>query len=223
MRQEPSGTSGSDGDVVVPLRRLRSHDGGRDHLDAVIVGGGTIGLACAWRAARRGLRVRVLERDQPGAGATSVAAGMLTPVGEANWGEDAIVSMSTASAPPVAEVRRGASSGDSGMESGYESRGALHVALDRDESEELRRRFDLMSLLGPWAWSGSARVSAASWSPGSRRSCTAGVHLPGGGRGGSAPAGARPSPPLWRRPVARCSLRPRWSTRSSRMTGSPGS
>ena len=33
------------------------------------------------------------------------------------------------------------------MESGYEPRGALHVALDRDESEELRRRFDLMSSL----------------------------------------------------------------------------
>jgi glycine oxidase len=177
VRQEPSGTSGSDGDVVVPLRRLRSHDGGRDHLDAVIVGGGTIGLACAWRAARRGLRVRVLERDEPGAGATSVAAGMLTPVGEANWGEDAIVSMSTASAlrwPKfAAELQR-----DSGMESGYESRGALHVALDRDESEELRRRFDLMSSLDlgvEWLRPRECRELE----PGLSTSCTAGVHLPG--------------------------------------------
>jgi phytoene dehydrogenase-like protein len=38
-----------------------------DRLDALIVGAGVIGLACAWRAAQAGLRVRVLERDAPGA------------------------------------------------------------------------------------------------------------------------------------------------------------
>jgi glycine oxidase len=170
-------TSGSDGDVVVPLRRLRSHDGGRDDLDAVIVGGGTIGLACAWRAARRGLRVRVLERDEPGAGATHVAAGMLAPVGEANWGEDAIVNLSAAAAmqwPRFAdELQR-----DTGMQSGYEPRGALHVALDRDEAEELRRRFELMSSLDlrvEWLRPRECRELEPGLSP----SCTAGVHLPG--------------------------------------------
>jgi glycine oxidase len=143
----------------------------------VIVGGGTIGLACAWRAARRGLRVRVLERDEPGAGATHVAAGMLAPVGEANWGEDAIVRMSTASAaqwPRFAEELRL----DSGMESGYEPRGALHVALDRDEAEELRRRFDLMSSLDlgvEWLRPSECRELEPGLSP----SCTAGVHLSG--------------------------------------------
>jgi len=177
VRQETSGTSGSDGDVVVPLRRVRSHDGGRDHLDAVIVGGGTIGLACAWKAARRGLRVRVVERDEPGAGATHVAAGMLAPVGEANWGEEAMVEMSAASARAwpgfAAELER-----DSGLESGYESRGALHVALDRDEAEELHRRFELMSSLDlgvEWLRPRECRELEPGLSP----SCTAGVHLPG--------------------------------------------
>ncbi|MDQ3725485.1 MAG: FAD-dependent oxidoreductase, partial [Actinomycetota bacterium] len=32
----------------------------------MIVGGGVIGLACAWRAAQRGARVAVLERAEPG-------------------------------------------------------------------------------------------------------------------------------------------------------------
>jgi len=175
--EDTSGNSGSVGDVVVPLRRLRSHEGRRDHLDAVIVGGGTIGLACAWRAARRGLRVRVLERDEPGAGATHVAAGMLAPVGEANWGEDAIVGMSAASArdwPRFAEELRR----DSGLETGYEPRGALHVALDRDEAEELRRRFELMSSLDlgvEWLRPSECRELEAGLSP----SCAAGVHLPG--------------------------------------------
>ena len=47
--------------------------------DAIFVGGGVIGLASAWRAAGRGARVCVLERDHPAAGATGVAAGMLAP------------------------------------------------------------------------------------------------------------------------------------------------
>ena len=65
--------------------------------DALIVGAGVIGLACAWRAAQRGLDVLVLERERPGAGASNVAAGMLAPVGEASWGEDRLLELALAS------------------------------------------------------------------------------------------------------------------------------
>lgn len=44
-----------------------------------VVGGGVIGLACAWRARQRGLDVVVLERGRPGGGATQAAAGVLAP------------------------------------------------------------------------------------------------------------------------------------------------
>jgi glycine oxidase len=50
-----------------------------ERYDAAIVGGGIIGLATAWRAQERGLRVCVLERDAAGAGATRAAAGVLAP------------------------------------------------------------------------------------------------------------------------------------------------
>ena len=170
-------SSDSHSDVVVPLRRSHARDGDGERLDAVIVGAGTIGLACAWRAARRGLRVRVLERDAPGAGATHVAAGMLAPVGEADWGEDALVRMSLAAARDwpsfAAELERA-----TGLESGYEARGALHIALDRDEAEELRRRFELMDSLelgAEWLRPRGCRELEPGLSP----SCTAGVHLPG--------------------------------------------
>lgn len=163
-------------DVVVPLRRPRSRGDGTDKLDAIIVGGGTIGLACAWRAAKRGLRVRVLERDVPGAGATHVAAGMLAPVGEANWGEEALVRIALASARAwpgfAAELE-----GDSELPSGYEQRGALHVALDRDEGEELHRRFELMASLDlgvEWLRPSGCRELE----PGLTPACAAGVHLP---------------------------------------------
>ncbi len=113
-----------------------------DH-DAVVVGAGVIGLACAWRAAQSGLDVLVLERDRPGAGASNVAAGMLAPVGEASWGEDRLLDLALAShrlwPEFAAELSRAA-----GREPGLLELGALHIALDRDEAAELRRRYELM-------------------------------------------------------------------------------
>jgi glycine oxidase len=50
-----------------------------ERFDAIVVGGGMIGLACAWRAMQRGLDVCVVERGQPGRGATYAAAGVLAP------------------------------------------------------------------------------------------------------------------------------------------------
>lgn len=47
--------------------------------DAVVVGGGVMGSAIAWRLASRGVRTLVLERSVPGAEASSVAAGILAP------------------------------------------------------------------------------------------------------------------------------------------------
>jgi glycine oxidase len=163
-------------EVVVPLRRPGSADEKPGALDAIVVGGGVIGLACAWRAARRGLRVRVLERDQPGSGASGVAAGMLAPVGEANWGESELIGMAIASArawPAFASEL----AEDSRLEVGYRPCGALHVALDRDESDELRRRFELMASLDlgvDWLRSSGCRRLE----PGLAPACTAGVHAP---------------------------------------------
>jgi glycine oxidase len=161
-------------EVVVPLRK--SGPGG-EALDAIVVGGGAIGLACAWRAARRGLRVRVLERDRPGAGASGVAAGMLAPVGEANWGESGLMRMAIASArawPAFASEL----AADSELEVGYEACGALHVALDRDEADELRRRFELMASMElgvEWLRPRGCRDIE----PGLAPACAGGVQAPG--------------------------------------------
>ena len=45
----------------------------------LIIGGGVIGLAVAWRLVQQGTGVVVLERGQPGRGTSHVAAGMLAP------------------------------------------------------------------------------------------------------------------------------------------------
>jgi glycine oxidase len=116
-------------------------------FDAVFVGGGVIGLACAWRAAQAGARVCVLERAEPPAGATNVAAGMLAPVGETSFGERELLEMMLASGALWSEFAAEVEAA-SGVETGYRRGGALHVALDRDEAGELRRRHDRQQELG---------------------------------------------------------------------------
>jgi len=115
-------------------------------FDVVVVGGGVIGLSCAWRLAQRGARVAVIERGEPGGGATQVAAGMLAPVGELTFGEPELLELTLAAARMypefVAELEEA-----SGKETGYEQLGALHVALDRDEAAQLRRVHDLQRSL----------------------------------------------------------------------------
>src|SRR5580693_2522515 len=58
-----------------------------ESTDVAIVGGGIVGLAVAWRARERGMAVTVLERDTTGRGTSHVAAGMLAPVAEVEFGE----------------------------------------------------------------------------------------------------------------------------------------
>ena len=116
--------------------------------DVVVVGAGVIGLACAWRCAQRGLRVLVLERElEPGAGASGVAAGMLAPVTEAEFGEEALLRLNLAGAglwPAfAAELAE-----RSGVDTGYRASGALVVAVDRDDAEELRRLHAFQRSLG---------------------------------------------------------------------------
>ncbi|MBM3667848.1 MAG: glycine oxidase ThiO [Actinobacteria bacterium] len=113
-----------------------------DRFDVLIAGGGVIGLACAWRALQRGLSVCVLERDRAGSGASDVAAGMLAPVGEASWGEEGLIGLNLAAHRLWPEFAAELEA-ESGVDPGFWQVGALHVALDRDETEELQRRHRL--------------------------------------------------------------------------------
>jgi glycine oxidase len=110
-------------------------------LDAVIVGGGIIGLSIAHRATARGMRVAVLEAGDPGGGATNVAAGMLAPVTEAAFGEEALLEAALES-----HRRWPAFAAELGV--GLLGRGALMVARDRDEAEALERELAFRAELG---------------------------------------------------------------------------
>jgi glycine oxidase len=100
--------------------------------DVVVVGGGAIGLASAWRLAQRGAAVTVVD-PEPGGGASAVAAGMLAPITEARMGEEALLRLNLASWSRweggfVAEIE-----GASGVGIGYRADGTLVAALDADD------------------------------------------------------------------------------------------
>jgi glycine oxidase len=148
----------------------------RGTYDVVIVGGGVIGLCCAWRVAGAGAKVVVLDRVEPPAGATRVAAGMLAPIGELAFGEPELLRMTIAAAEIypdfVAELEAASEIG-----SGYARHGALHIALDRDEAMELRRVHDLQRSLGLGAeWLPPRRCRELE--PGLAPSFNGGVHAP---------------------------------------------
>jgi glycine oxidase len=118
-------------------------------VDLAILGGGIIGLSVAWRARAQGMSVVVLERGKLGGAATHVAAGMLAPVAEVEFGEAGRrvleLGMRSAGMWPsfAAELER-----DSGIDVGLRRTGTLVVARDEDEARELERRLAFREALG---------------------------------------------------------------------------
>jgi glycine oxidase len=103
--------------------------------DVVVIGAGAIGLASAWRLAQRGAAVTVVD-PSPGAGASTVAAGMLAPVTEARVGDEHLLALDMASwgrwPAFAAEVESA-----SGREVGYRADGTLVAAVDADDRAAL--------------------------------------------------------------------------------------
>ena len=57
-------------------------------MQIVIIGGGIIGLSCAWRLARRGMQVTICDANSESREASWAAAGMLAPHNEAHQADD---------------------------------------------------------------------------------------------------------------------------------------
>jgi glycine oxidase len=114
--------------------------------DVVVVGAGLIGLASAWRLAQGGLRVTVCD-PAPGRRTSSVAAGMLAPVTEVEYGEEALLALNLASAAAwpgfAAELEEA-----SGLPAGLHASGTLSVAYDVDDVAVLARLASYQRRLG---------------------------------------------------------------------------
>ncbi len=112
----------------------------------VVIGAGAIGLGIAWRASQRGLPVTLVD-PAPGGGASHVAAGMLTPVGELQYGEEEQLRLGLDSrdrypafAAELADL--------TGVDIGLRREGNLSVAYDADDLAFLQDQHRFQESLG---------------------------------------------------------------------------
>ena len=149
--------------------------GSDTRADLAVVGAGVIGLAVAWRAAAAGLQVVACD-PEPGRGASWVAAGMLAPVTEVHYGEEALLALTLAAA------RRWASfAGEleaAGGPVGYRRTGTLLVAADEGDRAFAEALFAYQQELGleaQWLTASAARalepglapvIRGGLWAPG---------------------------------------------------------
>ncbi|MGH8897104.1 MAG: glycine oxidase ThiO [Egibacteraceae bacterium] len=141
-----------------------------------MVGGGVIGLAVAWRAAQAGMAATLCD-PRPGSGASWAAAGMLAPVTEVTYGEQALLALNLDSARrwPVfaAELAEA-----SGLDPGYLECGTVVVARDADDRRALSDLIAFQRELGLEVEPLRSRELRA-LEPGLAPSVCGGIHVPG--------------------------------------------
>lgn len=105
-----------------------------------VLGAGIVGLACADELLARGHDVAVVD-PAPGSGASSVAAGMLSPAGEAWHGEPDVHRLGVESARmwPAYAARLGVP---------LHERGTVLVGHDAADRQDLRRQLEVLAGLG---------------------------------------------------------------------------
>lgn len=147
-----------------------------ERADVVVVGGGVIGLACAWRLSRHGLSVVVAD-PTPGRGASWAAAGMLAPATEAHFGEEPLVALNLESAHMWDSFAADLESA-SGTSIGFRRCGTLSVAFDGGDSDRAEQIYRFQQELGldvQWLTARQARslepdlspnIRSAVWAPG---------------------------------------------------------
>jgi glycine oxidase len=115
--------------------------------DAVIVGGGVIGTAIAWRAASAGLAVTLIDPDSDADKASMVAAGMLGPVSESVFGEQRLLNLNLLAIERFPGFNRELEDA-TGLVTGLRTEGTLAVAYDSGDLAALRRLTEFRHSIG---------------------------------------------------------------------------
>jgi glycine oxidase len=118
-------------------------------VDVTVMGGGIFGLATAWECARRGAKVRLIERDRIGAGSSGGLVGALAPHVPENWNEKKAFQLDSLL---MAEGFWAEVQARSGIDPGYARLGRLQPLADADAVAQAERRVESASTL----WRGEA-------------------------------------------------------------------
>lgn len=106
-------------------------------MRVIIIGAGVAGLSIGWRLAQAGVEVVILERGEPGKGATWASAGMIAATAELgqDHGPEAEFARRSSGLWPVfaAEIEQ-----STGVAVHYAQTGALIIALDAVQARALR-------------------------------------------------------------------------------------
>ena len=103
--------------------------------DVLIVGGGVIGCLTAYRLAKAGQKVTVVEADAIASGASGTSGGWLTPYSHTN--DPAMLALSSASLALHRELAD-ALPEETGIDHGFEDTPYLRCAITPDGAAELR-------------------------------------------------------------------------------------
>jgi glycine oxidase len=146
----------------------------------LVLGGGVLGLGCAWAQARQGWQVTVLERDRCGHGASWAAAGMFAPQSEMVPGEEDLLPLLLESRslwPDFAALLEE----ESGHPIHFRREGTLTVAAGHDEHRMLQDRAAYLEQAGcSLAWLSAAE--ARQKEPFLSRQITAALYSPDDGQ-----------------------------------------
>jgi glycine oxidase len=148
-------------------------------LHVAVVGGGVIGLSCAWELARHGHRVTLVAPAPLPApeGASWVAAGMLAPVTEAQFGEAELTALLLEGAACWKDFAATLEQ-FTGHDIGYDESGTLTVALDTSDRATLDDLLAYQHSLGLTAHRRTASACRA-LVPGLAPTVCGGIEVPG--------------------------------------------
>lgn len=134
--------------------------------DVTVMGGGIFGLACAWACARRGTRVRLIERERIGAGASGGVVGALAPHVPEQWNPKKAFQLESLLMAEEfwAEVQE-----VSGLDPLYARTGRLQPLADADAVARARAREAEAAVLwqGRAVWRVAEEGEFGAWAPAS--------------------------------------------------------
>lgn len=143
--------------------------------DAIIIGGGIIGMSLARELAGQGMRVTLLERNQPGREASWASAAMLAPQGELSEGPFQALCLASNRLYPA--FRAGVEA-ETGIACYHREAGTLALAVTEEDEAEFRHTFARQRADGlevDWVTGEQARALEPSLSERVR----GGLYLPG--------------------------------------------